>query len=104
MTQLNSPTGLAINASGAIFITNMNGPTVFVVQGGIASLYAGTPGVASWTGDGGSATLATLAQPAHCATAQNGDLYFAEVANCVVRVVYASSKTISTFAGAKSVG
>lgn len=70
---------------------------------GIISTVAGN-GSASFTGDGGAATSASLNQPYGIAVATNGDLFIADTANYRVRRVNAATGLISTYAGIGSGG
>ena len=63
--------------------------------------FAGT-GTAGYSGDGGPATSAMLNTPAGLAVAANGDVYFADRINGVVRKVDAVTGDISTVAGGGS--
>jgi hypothetical protein len=64
--------------------------------------YCGT-GVAGYAGDGGPATAATMNHPAGLRI-HNGDLYFSEGSNHVVRKVTGATNVISTVAGNGSFG
>ncbi|MCH8315303.1 MAG: hypothetical protein IIA64_04955, partial [Planctomycetes bacterium] len=63
--------------------------------------YAGL-GSAGYTGDGAAATDAKLNKPAGLAVAANGDIYFADRINEVIRKVDAATGDISTVAGGGS--
>lgn len=73
------------------------------VSGGGISTYAGTGG-AGYTGDGGAATAAQLWHPEGLAVAPNGDVYFADTDNDVVRKVAFATGIITTVAGNASPG
>lgn len=73
---------------------------VQISSGGI-STYAGT-GAAGSTGDGGAAISATLSNPEGMSIAANGDVYFADTANNVIRKVTAATGVITTVAGTGS--
>jgi polygalacturonase len=66
------------------------------------STVAGTPGTASYGGDGTPATSATLNLPKGIAADANGNLYIADTTNLVVRKVLAATGVISTYAGGGS--
>ena len=55
--------------------------------------------VGAYSGDGGPATEASLFSPHGMAMGINGDLYFADTGNNVVRVVRSVNNTIESFAG-----
>lgn len=69
--------------------------------GGDIDTYAGT-GVAGYSGDGGPATGAEIWNPWGITVAANGDIYFADRGNNVVRKVDAATGDISTVAGGGS--
>lgn len=71
-------------------------------QGGI-STYAGT-GASGSGGDGGAATSATMSGPGGVSVASNGDIYFADRNNNVIRKVAAATGIITTVAGNGSAG
>ncbi len=66
------------------------------------STYAGT-GTASFTGDGGAATMATMRQPNGVATDAAGNVYVCDNANYRIRKI-TTSGVISTIAGTGAVG
>ncbi len=73
------------------------------VAGGDISTYAGT-GTAGYTGNGGAATSARLRRPEGVAVASNGDVYFADTGNDVVRKVAFATGIVTTVAGNGSPG
>ena len=64
----------------------------------IISTVAGT-GTASFSGDGGPSTSATISGPAGIAIDSNGNVYFSEFNNQRVRKITASTGVINTYAG-----
>ncbi len=64
----------------------------------VISTFAGT-GVASYSGDGGQATIATLSQPLGIATDSNGNVFISECGNNRIRKVTVSTGIITTYAG-----
>jgi uncharacterized protein (TIGR03437 family) len=101
-SQLNYPTGIAIDKSGNIYIADGLNNRVRKVSGGVISTVAGN-GTAGYTGDKGAATSAELNNPIGLALDSSGNLYIADSANNVVRMV-SSSGTITTFAGNNTAG
>src|ERR1700720_1146527 len=98
---LNEPYGIAIDRAGNIFVAdrlNRRVRRIDAASGLIATL-AGT-GEAAYSGDGGPAAQAGLAEPNGLAfdMAQR-HLYIADVADHRVRVVDLAAGTIATFAG-----
>ena len=73
------------------------------VTGGLISTHAGT-GAAGYSGDVGAATSAQLRHPEGVAVASNGDVYFADTDNNVVRKVTFATGVITTVAGTGSPG
>ncbi len=96
--QLQNPNGLAIDASGSLFIADAaNNRVRKVSTAGIVSTVAGT-GVAGFSGDGGSAANAQLSAPGGLAFDPSGNLLIADTGNNRVRKVTANG-TITTLAG-----
>jgi len=73
------------------------------VAGGTISTLAGT-GIAGYSGDGGAATSALLKNPEGLTVASNGDVYFTDTDNNVVRRVAFATGIITTVAGNGSPG
>jgi NHL repeat len=59
---LNTPTAVAVDSNGNIYIADSNNNRIRVVTGGTISTFAGN-GTASYSGDGGAAASATLYTP-----------------------------------------
>jgi hypothetical protein len=93
---LNTPTAVAVDASGNIYIADSNNNRIRVIANGNISTFAGN-GNAGYSGDGGAATSASLYTPRGVAVDGNGVVYIADTKNHVVRKV--SGGTISTIAG-----
>ena len=98
---LNEPYGIAIDRGGNIFVAdrlNRRVRRIDAANGTITTL-AGA-GEAVYSGDGGAAAQAGLAEPNGLALdADERHLYIADVADHRVRIVDLSSGTIATFAG-----
>jgi hypothetical protein len=95
---LTGPTGLAVDASGNVYIVDQGTNRVFkVTESGILNGFAGQL-AAGYAGDGGPAVNAELDEPHAVAVDSSGNAYIADYENWVVRKV-ASNGTISTFAG-----
>ncbi|MGH9600052.1 MAG: Ig-like domain repeat protein [Terracidiphilus sp.] len=99
--ELDSPTGVAVDAQGDIYIADTLNNRIREVLGGTASgavitTIAGT-GVAGYLGDGGPATAAELDQPTAVALDPNGHLYIADTNNNRIREIVGGN--INTVAG-----
>ncbi len=108
VASLNSPQASVEDSSGNIYIADSGNNVVrkVAVGSGVITTVAGT-GIASYSGDGGPATSAQLQLPYALAIDGAGNLYIADEGNRVVRMVAASTGTITTVAGnptASSVG
>ncbi|WP_188936598.1 NHL domain-containing protein [Puia dinghuensis] len=98
--QLQGPQGLALDASGNLYIADLVNSRIRKVDivTGTISTVAGT-GTAGYNGDGISATAAQIASPSALAFDGAGDLYFSDRANNRVRKITISTGIISTIAG-----
>jgi uncharacterized repeat protein (TIGR02543 family) len=97
---LNSPQGLAVDSSGALYIADTGNNLIRKVSGGNITTVAGS-GVSGFSGDGGLATSAALRNPAGVAVDSFGNLFIADTRNDVIREVGADG-IISTVAGIPS--
>jgi DNA-binding beta-propeller fold protein YncE len=96
--KLNQPYGVVADASGRVFFADrLNGRVRMIDGRGRISTLAGN-GSGEYSGDGGSAATAGLAEPNGLALA-HGRLYIADVTDHRVRVVDLRDETIETFAG-----
>jgi sugar lactone lactonase YvrE len=85
--EVNLPYGIAIDASGDLFIADRVDNRIRKVDtNGIITTVAGT-GVHSYSGDGGAATNANLNNPIGVALDASGNLYIADYENNRVRMV-----------------
>jgi len=95
--QLYTPVGVAVDSAGNLYIADFgNGRIRKVSAGGTITTVAGN-GNQGYSGDGGPAANAQLAEPQGVAVDAAGNLYIADTGNSVVRLV--SNGLISTFAG-----
>ena len=96
--QLYTPTGVAVNSTGELFIADRTNHRIRKVSAsGQISTVAGT-GVGGFGGDGGAAALAQLYYPSSVAVSTAGELFIADTYNHRIRKVSASGQ-ISTVAG-----
>ena len=95
--QLASPNGVAVDASGNLYIADTDNQRIRRIAGGIITTVAGN-GEELFSGDGGRATAASLDEPTGVAVDSFGSLYIADKNDQRVRMVGAAG-IISTLAG-----
>jgi DNA-binding CsgD family transcriptional regulator/sugar lactone lactonase YvrE len=105
---LSRPNGIAVDSYGAIYV--MAGDQVQKISNGKATLVAGT-GTTGFSGDGHSATLATLSlfgfgslSAQGLAVDKDGNVYIADYGNHRIRKVSSTTGIITTFAGTGTAG
>lgn len=103
--ELNYPLGLAVDSSANIYIADLLNCRVRKVTAstGIISTVAGN-GKCGFSGDGGAATSAELANPSTVAVDKSGNLYIADENNNRIRKVVLSTGIITTVAGNGTTG
>jgi len=98
LATLANPSGIAVDASGNLYIADAFYNRVRKVStSGIITTVAGN-GNQGHTGDGGPATVATLSGPTAVAVDATGDLFIVEYAGSLIRKVSATG-VISTVVG-----
>jgi hypothetical protein len=102
--QLNTPTGVAVDGSGNIYISDQLNHRIRYVSAstGDISTFAGT-GTAGFSGDAGAANAAQLNRPWCVALDASGNLYIGDRSNNRIRKVNTSG-VITTEAGSGTVG
>jgi len=101
--KLFNPSGLAIDKAGNLYIADISNHVVRKVsKSGIITTYAGN-GSSGFSGDGGSALSAQMADPSALAIDGTGNLYISDVSNRRIRKVN-SSGIITTIAGNGTAG
>jgi trimeric autotransporter adhesin len=98
--ELDYPTGVAVDGSGNLYIADTTNNVIRKVTAstGDISTVAGN-GTYGYSGDGGPATSAELANPRGVAVDGSGNIYIAYLYNYVIRKVTAATGYISTVAG-----
>ena len=97
-TPLRSPSGVAVDGAGNLYIADENDYRVRKVDAaGVITTVAGT-GERGYAGDGGAATAAQLDSPSSVAVDEAGNLYIADTYNQRIRKVDAAG-VITTAAG-----
>ncbi len=98
--ELNSPSGVALDTSGDLFIADNCNNVIREVNHatGVITTVAGN-GTAGYSGDGGPATAAELNGPNDVAVDATGDLFIADPNNNVIREVNLANGQITTVAG-----
>jgi uncharacterized protein (TIGR03437 family) len=94
--QFSTPNSLTVDSKGAVYVADTGGSRVRLISGGSVSTIAGT-GTAGYSGNGASATAATIWSPAGIAVGSDGAVYIAETTNSVIRKI--SGGNINLYAG-----
>jgi sugar lactone lactonase YvrE len=93
---LDTPTGIAVDSNGSVYIADSHNQRIRKVSAGIITTIAGT-GTPGFAGDGAAATSAQLWLPVAVAVDPNGNVYIADSNNQRVRMV--AGNIIRTIAG-----
>ena len=93
---LDTPTGVAVDATGNVYIADSHNHRIRKVSGGIITTIAGTS-TAGFSGDGAAATAAQLWLPSAVAVDGNGNVYIADTNNQRIRKI--TGTAITTIAG-----
>jgi len=100
-TQLDFPTGVAVDSAGNLYIADTDNHRIRKVSNGVIATVAGN-GKSFFSGDNGPATSAELNYPIGVAVDSSGNLYIADSQNNRIRKV--SNGVITTVAGGGSSG
>ncbi len=103
--RLSRPTAIALDAQGNVYIADAGNHRIrrIDISNTTITTYAGN-GSASFSGDGGAATLASLNNPAGLAFDAQGNLFIADRNNQRIRRVDAVTKNISSVVGTGAQG
>ena len=91
-----APLGVAVDPAANFYISDDEPRILKVTPGGVTSIVAGN-GQSGYTGDGGSATSASITSATGVAADAAGNVYFTDVLNGRIRKV--QSGTVTTIAG-----
>jgi sugar lactone lactonase YvrE len=94
--QLDTPTGIAVDATGNIYIADSHNHRIREISGGVITTIAGT-GTPGFSGDGSAAIAAQLSLPSGVAVDSSGNVYIADTNNHRIREI--TNDTITTIAG-----
>ncbi len=96
--QLSSPSGVAIDSAGDLFIADTGNNRVrMVLPSGVIATIAGN-GVASYSGDGGFSAAASLNAPYAVAAGRSGAVYVSDSGNNAIRLLTPNSNTMQVTA------
>ncbi|UCG21992.1 MAG: hypothetical protein JSU80_05300 [Deltaproteobacteria bacterium] len=98
--RLNTPTGVHVDASGNIYVSDTKNDVIRKVDATtqIINTVAGN-GIAGFSGDGGLATQARLDYPEGVWVDSSGNIFIVDTENCRVRMVDGTTAIITTIAG-----
>jgi streptogramin lyase len=101
LPSFNSPTGVAVDAAGNIFVADYGNNLIRkITPGGLVSTFAGSGFQGSTNATG---LLASFKRPTGIAVDASGDLFIADAGNNQIRKITADG-AVSTLAGSDSTG
>jgi DNA-binding beta-propeller fold protein YncE len=101
---LKEPFGVDFDAAGNMYVVEMAGNRVSVLDKSGALLVLAGTGEAGFSGDGGPAALARFSGPHHLALGPDGALYVADTGNNCVRRIDLQTGVVTRVAGAGQKG
>ena len=84
--ELNGPSGVSVDSSGAVYVADTANNRIRVIYGGQIITVAGS-GAAASTGDGASSAVAALNNPSGVVLDSVGNVYIADTANNEIRKI-----------------
>jgi hypothetical protein len=92
--------GIAVDASGNVYLTSYANSIRKIDTSGVITRYAGVYGSSSHTGDGGLATSASFKNLWNIGIDSIGDMYIPERTGSTIRKITAATGIVTTIAGA----
>lgn len=104
--QINNPFGVIVGPDGDVYFCDTGNHAIRKIDQstGIISTVAGTGGIKGYWGDGGNALNAKLFEPYELRFDAEGNLFFVEMKNHLIRQWHAEDGTLSTLAGTGETG
>ncbi len=94
-----APVGVAVDASGNLYIADSNNNVVRKVSTNLIMSTVAGNGTPGFSGDGGTPAFAKLSHPKGVTVDSSGNIYIADTLNSRVRVVAPNGATINTVVG-----